>query len=109
MAAAFAATRLILATRHVARRRPVAASASVAKDDGDGGDRGGEDDSRLRNVKALLGADARAFKQVLNSPEGKAMVAMDLHVVARRIVKLRDALPVPDIEVMAMVGLYKLN
>lgn len=104
MAATFAVTpRLILQTKthavNAVRRRHVA--ASIIKDHGDGD---GEEDSRLlRHFKALLGADDAACAQILSSPEGKAMAGMNLHTAALRIVRLRDALPVAELDVMAMV------
>ena len=110
MAAAFAAApRLILQTRRYprndrCRRRPVAATATATASTSDGEDGRDDDDARLlRHVKALLSADDVACAQILSSPEGKALVAMNLHTAARRMVRLRDALPVRDLDVMAMV------
>ena len=112
MAAAIAATpRLFLQKRghilnHARYRRSVVAASSGATDDGGGSgddDDGGEQSRLLRHVKALLSADDVACKQILSSPEGKALLEMSNHTAALRMVKLRDALPVQDLDVMAMV------
>lgn len=112
MAAAFAATpRLILQKKghilnHARYRRSLVAASSAKHDDGGGSggdDDGGEENRLLRHVKALLSADDVACKQILSSPEGKALLEMSNHTAALRMVKLRDALPVRDLDVMAMV------
>jgi hypothetical protein len=51
----------------------------------------------LPAIKALLGADDNACVQLISTPEGKAMAAMDLHTLSLRMLHLRDALPVPGI------------
>ena len=110
MAAAFAAApRIILQKRgHIhnnAHYRRAVVATSSAKDDVvvGGGDEGGEESRLLRHVKALLSADDVACKQILSSPEGKALLEMSNHTAAMRMVKLRDALPVRNLDVMAMV------
>lgn len=109
MAAAFAAIPLRVKVRVKVRRRdPLRRSAAGGHHmlvDGGGG--GGEDDGagwlKKRNLQALLGADEAAWRQILSSPEGKRLATMDLHTCALRIVRLRDALPVADVDVCAMV------
>ena len=98
-----AAPRIISRLKRSRRRpaRPARASAGEGGGDGEGGIR----DHRLRNVRALLniGEDEGACAQILSSPEGKAMAAMDLHTCARRMLGLREAIPVSDVDICAMV------
>ena len=61
------------------------------------------DEARLRAVSAILGADGSALSRLLSSPEGNAVAAMELHDLSGRMLRFRSALPVPDLDVQAMV------
>ena len=50
---------------------------------------------------ALFDRDGRVL--IAQRPEGKAMAAMDLHTCARRMLGLREAIPVSDVDICAMV------
>ena len=62
-----------------------------------------DDEARLRAVSAILGADGSALSRLLSSPEGNAVAAMELHDLSGRMLRFRSALPVPDLDVQAMV------